>query len=29
MNSNGTEQKQLTKNDAWDGMPNWGPLKVK
>ena len=29
MNSNGTEQKQLTQNDAWEGMPNWGPLKVK
>ena len=29
MNSNGTEQKQLTQNDAWDGMPNWGPLKGK
>jgi len=29
MNSDGTNQKQLTQNNAWDGMPNWGPSTNK
>ena len=29
MNFDGTNQKQLTHNNAWDGMPNWGPLTNK
>ena len=26
MKSNGGIQKQLTNNDSWDGMPNWGTV---
>ena len=29
MNSDGKNQKQLTQNNAWDGMPNWGPSTNK
>ena len=27
MNSNGMNQKQLTNNSAWDGMPDWGTVE--